>query len=94
MDSDESFMVYRRFGTVIARLLLNKQDEIAGLEKLLLEMDDADGRDEARESCLMSRTIDDSMPPDRDDWPKTRQEVLRELESRVLEYSSSNYSFR
>ena len=91
MDSDESFMVYRRFGTVCARLLLNKQDEIAGLEKAIIEMDDADGNDSERTSCLMSRDIDGSTPPDREKWPKSRQEILGELESRVLEYSVSNH---
>ena len=90
MDSDESFMVYRRFGTVFARLLLNKQDEIAELENLLLRMDRADDCED-RTRCLMSRETDIAMPPDETKWPKARQEVLQELEAKVLEYSTSNY---
>jgi hypothetical protein len=31
-DSDESFMVYRRFGYIQSRLLLEKQDEMRALE--------------------------------------------------------------
>ena len=87
-------MVYRRFGTVIARLLLNKQDEIAELEKSLVEMDGADAKDDRRGRCLLSRTIDESMPPDRKEWPKTRPEILKELEEKVLEYSLSSYLMR
>jgi hypothetical protein len=35
LDSDENFMVYRRFGYLQARLLLEKQDELQKLERQL-----------------------------------------------------------
>lgn len=39
LDSDENFMMYRRFGWIQSRLLLSKQNELASLEKDL-EMQD------------------------------------------------------
>ena len=39
LDSDENFMVYRRFGLLHARLLLRKQDELRVLEERLDDMD-------------------------------------------------------
>ena len=85
-------MVYRRFGTVFARLLLNKQDEIAGLEKLLLGMDKTDLR-KGNGQYLMSRTEDMK----RDSLPsafrgRSRGEVMQELETKLLEYSEFPYS--
>jgi hypothetical protein len=41
LDSDESFMMYRRFGYVQSRLLLEQQDELRILEEELGEMDQA-----------------------------------------------------
>ncbi|KAL8803978.1 MAG: hypothetical protein Q9182_002850 [Xanthomendoza sp. 2 TL-2023] len=42
LDSDDSFMLFKRFGTVFSRLLLNKQDEIRRMEAELLGMDKTD----------------------------------------------------
>lgn len=39
LDSDESFMVYRRFGYLQARLLLDKQNQLRELESELDELD-------------------------------------------------------
>jgi len=56
LDSDENFMLYRRFGFLQARLLLNKQDELRDLEKKLDRMDLADQNN--NESVLRSREKD------------------------------------
>lgn len=80
-------MVYRRFGTVFARVLLNKQDEIASLECLLLGMDKTDVR-KGDDRYLMSRTLDMKRGSLPGAWrDKSRGEVLQELEKKVLEYS-------
>jgi uncharacterized protein DUF6594 len=39
-NSDESFMLYRRFGYLQSRVLLDKQDQLGILEKELQELDD------------------------------------------------------
>ena len=90
LDSDDAFMVYRRFGLVFSRLLLNKQDEIREMEATLLAMDRTDeacGNDE----YLMSRTGDvnrdgQSIPRL---WPETRPQLLERLEKKALEYGGS-----
>ena len=82
-------MVYRRFGTVVSRLLLNKQDEIAELETTLKDMDGADANG-PRATCLMSRTIDESML-DKEKWPTSRPKLLKDLETKIHEYSQSEF---
>lgn len=80
-------MLYRRFGTVFAHLLLNKQDEIAGLEKLLLSMDRTDFS-EGNGRYLRSRTKDmnrGSLPGAFQE--RSRGSVMQELEIKLLGYS-------
>ncbi len=77
-------MVYRRFGCVFSRLLLNKQDELGELENALREMDQDDASN-GRGRCLMSRTIDNARPAH--NRPEPRQELLRRMEIKALEYS-------
>ena len=77
-------MVYRRFGSVFARLLLNKQDEISRMEASLLRMDKAD-RAQGNDQYIMSR-IDDV---NRESTPwsgESRTELLANLERKTLEY--------
>ncbi|KAK8076645.1 hypothetical protein PG994_003917 [Apiospora phragmitis] len=61
LDSDENFMIYRRFGYLHARTLLRLQDKLRKLEQLLDESDDddADGN-ETSKKCLMSRDYDEA----------------------------------
>lgn len=77
-------MVYRRFGCVFSRLLLNKQDELAELENVLREIDQDDASND-RARCLMSRTIDNARPAH--NRPEPRQKLLQRMEKKALEYS-------
>jgi len=63
LDSDENFMLYRRFGFLQARILLYKQDELRELEEELGDMDDRDAQTRARK--LKSRERDDADSEDR-----------------------------
>ena len=86
LDSDDAFMVYKRFGSVFSRLLLNKQDEISGMEAKLHGMDKMDDTETNRQ-YLMSRALDVG----RDEVPKawrgeTRPKLLKKLEKKTLEY--------
>ena len=78
-------MLYRRFGTVFSRLLLNKQDEISGMEALLHSMDKTDEKN-GNIDYLKSRVGDlkrEDMPKS---WPKSRPELIQDLEKKSLEY--------
>ena len=91
LNSDDAFMVYRRFGMVYSRLLLNKQDEICEMEALLLGMDRMDAA-HGKDRFIMSRIKDakrdkDSIPSC---WPETRPELLERLEKKALEYGKSS----
>ena len=83
-------MVYRRFGLVFSRLLLNKQDEIREMEATLLAMDRTDQAND-NHVYLMSRTEDanrndESVPSQ---WSETRTQLLERLEKKTLEYGES-----
>ncbi|KAI4169579.1 MAG: hypothetical protein LQ343_005599 [Gyalolechia ehrenbergii] len=88
LDSDEAFMVYKRFGIVFSRLLLNKQDEIRHMENKLHAMDQADNVDDRR-IYIMSRSEDVERHPQSITYSssETRPELLRMLEKSLLEYS-------
>jgi hypothetical protein len=80
-------MLYRRFGYVHARILLQKQDELKEIEEQLQIIDKADDEAGPRlQRCLQSRAHDEARdakgPPDR----VTRKELLRKAEDLVSEY--------
>lgn len=80
LDSDENFLLYRRFGYLQARLLLHKQDQLRELE---VELNDWDKIDDARAPMwLRSREMDDVKNKD-------RKKVLERIEKMFLEYCKS-----
>ncbi|OCK77315.1 hypothetical protein K432DRAFT_304509, partial [Lepidopterella palustris CBS 459.81] len=79
LDSDENFMIYRRFGYLQARLLLDKQDEMRKLEKKLEEMDSEDFENKSKR--LITRDL-----KKRDAEP--RQELFKAIEEKFCEYSN------
>ena len=83
-DSDESFMLYRRFGYLHARLLLQKQDELRALEVDLDDLDKRDARDETRRIGLRSRDLDEDLKA----WPgrEHRFSLLQRIEEKTLKY--------
>ena len=82
LDSDDAFMVYRRFGYVFSRLLLRKQDEIGRIESTLEAMDRTDLH-EGNKQFLMSHKLDE----DRDcaplGWPESRKQLMEKLEKKL-----------
>lgn len=60
LDSDENFMIYRRFGYLHARMLLRLQDKLRKLEDLLDEHDDEDAAHDTDKELLMSRDSDEA----------------------------------
>jgi hypothetical protein len=85
LDSDENFMVYRRFGFLHARLLLQKQDELRVMEEALDEMDrkDANGEDS---QVLQCREEDEARA---DQHSGARKSLLGRIEDTLLKYGKS-----
>ncbi|KAF2093525.1 hypothetical protein NA57DRAFT_48248, partial [Rhizodiscina lignyota] len=78
LDSDENFMIYRRFGYIHARLLLEKQNELQELENILGDMDNED--DSERPGCLNRAELGSETPSE-------RQALFAKLEARFKEYA-------
>jgi hypothetical protein len=81
MDSDDNFMIYRRFGFLHARLLLQKQDELRLMEDELNRMDRRDKIDNL--NALRCRR-DDILCEDM--VGETRQELFARMENSILSY--------
>lgn len=83
-DSDESFMLYRRFGNVHARLLLHKQDELREMEEDLKDMDLQDDHCEESKKYLKSRDLDEERAAIPDQEP--RSQLLARMEKKTMQY--------
>ncbi|KAL9065713.1 MAG: hypothetical protein Q9161_008048 [Pseudevernia consocians] len=81
-------MVYRRFGTVYSRLLLNKQDEMSSMEDRLLAMDKTDKANN-KGRYLRSRPLDVGRGSDiPSSWGgQSRVQLIETLEKKALEYA-------
>ncbi|KAL9021936.1 MAG: hypothetical protein Q9185_000807 [Variospora sp. 1 TL-2023] len=78
-DSDPNFLIYRKFGWLRNRLLLDLQDELVTLEQKLQLLDDNDARLCDPEDVLISCR--------NDKLQKTvRQELLTTIRRKLLEY--------
>lgn len=84
LDSDESFMMYRRFGYLQARLLLDKQHRMSKLEEELQELDNEikeAGDENLPEKKNFHNTVD--LDPE---LAERREELLAEIEEAYIEY--------
>ena len=66
LDSDDNFMVYRRFGYVQARLLLEKQERLRLLEQKLDNLDKRQTAEEEDADALCTVDVDPAFKVDRD----------------------------
>ena len=84
-------MLFRRFGIVFSRLLLNKQDEIREMEDELQGMDRMD-KVPGNEVYLLSRDQDVRREPSSIPacWSQTRPQLMEKLETKILEYCKSS----
>lgn len=76
LDSDENFMMYRRFGWIQSRLLLNKQNEISDLEKDLELEDGFPAKDEPINGEVTRY----------EGTSEYKQQILKDLEKKFCEY--------
>jgi hypothetical protein len=93
LDSDENFMIYRRFGYLHARILLRLQDRLRNLESKLDDYDKEDADDEIRRKILMSRDTDEAeCKKQAREVPgvQTRTQLLDEIEVVLGTYSMAH----
>ncbi|KAH8678811.1 hypothetical protein BGZ60DRAFT_428633 [Tricladium varicosporioides] len=96
LDSDENFMIYRRFGYLHSRVLLRIQDQLRKLEQELdrYDKEDADAAEKGSEQSrklLMSRDLDEAA--DRRELKanpdlRTRTQILNDIEQCLEKYDS------
>jgi hypothetical protein len=96
-ESDECFMIYRRFGHIHSRLLLHRQDELRELEADLYDMDKRDEKNgEESRMYLKSRDLDVERELNEEQEPaqgralapgrKSRTDLLQRIEQKALQY--------
>lgn len=77
VNSDLNLMLFRGFGQLHARVLLQKQDEITEIEQQLNELD----KIEANAFFLRSRRMDPSIE---------RKKLVADAEQKLLDYSTAS----
>lgn len=82
-DSDENFMIYRRFGYIHSRLLLNKQDELRELEDKLNDTDKRDERTTNGKRYLASRVLGEEREVSE---REAHTSLLKKIEEKALQY--------
>ena len=71
-------MIYRRFGYLQARLLLEKQEHLSRLEWHLEEMDDKDKEAQPRDLITLG--------DDEADQSSARRELMQKIEAKFRDY--------
>ena len=81
INSDENFLIARKYGFLRSRVLLYRQDELSVLEKDLVALDDEDKN--SRELALMSRKHDEETDKD----PLySRKVLMQKIDDKLKEY--------
>ncbi|KAL3420457.1 hypothetical protein PVAG01_08956 [Phlyctema vagabunda] len=90
LDSDQNFMLYRRYGYLNSRILLRKQDRLRKPELELDECDDLDAEVNTNESrkLLMSRDSDEAADHKEAPETRTRTQILDEIELALENYKT------
>jgi hypothetical protein len=83
LDSDDCFSVYRRFGFLQSRLLLNKQDKLRELEEALDGLDQQEAAADATRP--KTRDIDE-------EYSERRERLLNAIEVEYTSYGKSSRS--
>lgn len=81
VNSDENFLIARKYGFLRSRVLLYRQDELSVLEKDLIALDDDD--DEKRPIALQSRKFDEQTDKDP---VYSRKVLIKKIDDKLKEY--------
>lgn len=85
MDSDDNFMIYRRFGFLYSRVLLQKQDELREMEETLDDVDQRDSRESDQSRLALQSRVKDQKRRGNPGY-QSRQELLRSAEGKLYDY--------
>lgn len=81
VNSDENFLIARKYGFLRSRVLLYRQDELSVLERDLIKLDAYDKKE--REFALMSRKRDEET----DKHPVySRKVLIQKIDDKLKEY--------
>jgi len=82
MNSDENFLMARKYGVLHNRVLLYRQDELRDLEEQLFGLDAQDAQDEEGDGkvALTSRLRDDQREG------SMRKALIQEIDEKLKEY--------
>lgn len=83
LDSDDNFMVYRRFGYVQSRVLLARQEKLRRLEARLEELDEEQVAESGNPKLLCKAKLGGEMEA-------VREALMQEIETEYLQYSMSS----
>lgn len=81
VNSDDNFLIARKYGFLRSRVLLYRQDELSVLEKDLIALDDDDK--EKRELALKSRKFDEQTDKDP---VYSRKVLIQKIDDKLKEY--------
>lgn len=84
-SSEPSFSIYRSFGYLHSRVILQLQDELRSLEDNLEKLDGRDSSREERGDCVTSREAD-LMQAKRDRKPSERAHLLTQICDKLQRY--------
>jgi hypothetical protein len=79
LNSNDNFAVYRRFGQLSARLLIQLEIDLTELEKKLYELDDKDASDTILKHRLRGHE-------DYPGWTSAQRDLQSEIHKKLLEY--------
>jgi hypothetical protein len=82
LNSNDNFAVFRRFGQLSARILIQLQIDLNELEKKLYELDDQDAADGVMQSRLRGY---EGFPG----WTSAQRDLLSEIYTKLSEYCES-----
>jgi hypothetical protein len=86
-NRSDSCAVYRRFGLLFCRVLLQLQAEITALEKKLHQLDTQDAANENMHYRL--RSIDDS-----EEWDPAQRNILKQIQEKLSIYGKTILSLQ
>lgn len=82
INSDDNFVICRKFGFLHSRVLLYRQDELCQLESNLIAMDDEDA--ENNPLALQSREVDDNSD---EQW--SRRSLIDKIDMKLRDYGET-----
>ena len=88
INSDDNFLIARKYGFLRSRVLLYRQDELAVLERDLVALDEDDAENEDQKIRLRSRKVDEQADTDP---VYSRKVLIQKIDDKLKEYGKLIY---